>query len=410
MDLGSFYHQKILSNNDNGQKISQQAELTPNHPHPGQCECGIEHTGIRAEDSNRIVGGDFVTNHYAHPWIVSLLPKWTRIIKLVMAKYGPFARNLITPGGESLYSWLERELSGKYQDKNPEGGPDSRVGCGGSIISPNYIFTAAHCVINTFEIVFPNGMNIKPINEMIHWEYDEIEVTIGLHNTEFRRDNNYIHTLKDIKTHPSYNDDFRSEVLSGTRTRTDYDYAILTLSSSLTFTDKISPVCLPASTNNMYNGEIARAAGWGSTRRSLNETGHEINHLSRRLKELYYNVWSNEDCDNAIKDSSTPELICRYATCPICRCTSKLTTECNDECQRRCQQQYNCQRYTCQAQCQACIGYEECRSNHRIRSTHVCVYGNVTGHASGMVCSGDSGGPLTVMENGRFAERHTKKC
>ena len=103
MDLGSFYHQKILSNNDNGQKISQQAELTPNHPHPGQCECGIEHGGFRATDSNRIVDGDIVMNEYAHPWIVSLWINYKTFHQKILTKYGPYYRKIRNRDGTITY-------------------------------------------------------------------------------------------------------------------------------------------------------------------------------------------------------------------------------------------------------------------------------------------------------------------
>ena len=394
MDLGSFYHQKILFNNDGDQKISQQAELTPNHPHPGQCECGIEHNGIRATDSNRIVGGDFVTNEHSPPWIVSLLPDWTRFTKMLLDKYGPFYRQVRQRNGTivNLYPWFENEM---MRRRNP---PRSKVNCGGSIISANYIITAAHCVIMEYEAPTPDASGVIQIRHpsTVIFQPDEIKVTIGLHDAKFR-ENGYVHSLKDIKAHPSYTDVFFQDRYWS---RPDYDYAILTLSSSLTFTDKISPICLPEYTTNMYNGQIARAAGWGSIQNNISENGQEINDQSTRLKEVYYNVWSNDDCDNAIKNSSTPEKVCR-----------------EDVILRNCYEldRWNCgwENDTCMAGCRSAFaesGFGYCRELYKIRSTHVCVYGNVTGHSTGMVCSGDSGGPLTVMENGRFAERHTKKC
>ena len=36
-----------------------------------------------------------------------------------------------------------------------------------------------------------------------------------------------------------------------------------------------------------------------------------------------------------------------------------------------------------------------------ISSVHMCAYGNVTAD-TGMVCSGDSGGPMVVRENERL--------
>merc|ERR1712098_1021476 len=53
--------------------------------------------------------------------------------------------------------------------------------------------------------------------------------------------------------HPNYND----------RT-VDYDYAILTLCESVSFTTDISPACLPSSSSNNYDNRESVVSGWGT--------------------------------------------------------------------------------------------------------------------------------------------------
>ena len=215
---------------------------------------------------------------------------------------------------------------------NLRGVPFSNVHCGGTIISANYIITAAHCVI----IKFSHGGLLPEF--IFHLLPKEIQVTIGVHDQNIAIANkDYSHSIRGIKVHEMYTGLY---TVGGVEDRTNYDYAILTLSSSLTFTDKISLICLPDSSTKMFVDELVIATGWGSDDVPSESGG------TRQLKELNMKVWANEDCDKAMKMFGTDK--------------------------------------------------------QPIQSTHLCAFGNVTGQEKGMVCSGDLGGPLTVKENGRL--------
>ena len=61
--------------------------------------------------------------------------------------------------------------------------------------------------------------------------------------------------VSSILKHPDYN---------GTLP-VDYDFAILTLAKTITFSLTVAPICLPASVQADFAGEEATVTGWGST-------------------------------------------------------------------------------------------------------------------------------------------------
>ena len=114
----------------------------------------------------------------------------------------------------------------------------------------------------------------------------------------------------------------------------DNDYAILRLSQPVSFTDKVSPACLPDNWEKTYSGVSATATGWGTT-----DKDDEAN----TLQEADVTVISNAVCDNYYRKPITKNMICTLGT----------------------------------------------------------------GEGA---CKGDSGGPLTVRENGRHAVVCIKNC
>ena len=123
------------------------------------------------------------------------------------------------------------------------------------------MLTAAHCVVNI------NTGNVK--------DPGSIQVLVGAHDSTDsvvdRRD------ISTIRTHPQYSS-------------SQYDAAILFLSSILTFTNTIAPICLPASVLSLYTGEIATVTGWGLTGASSD--------TSSILQEVDVTVASNEECSD----------------------------------------------------------------------------------------------------------------
>ena len=115
--------------------------------------------------------------------------------------------------------------------------------CGASLITTNKVLTAAHCITDD------NGRIIK----------DKIQVRLG--TNVLNNGSGTVLNVKTISKHPLYNPD-----------TVDYDVAILTLKTPVTFSDNINVINLPKAcrskdclTGLVTPGTSVRAIGWGLT-------------------------------------------------------------------------------------------------------------------------------------------------
>ncbi|XP_063701821.1 trypsin 3A1-like [Culicoides brevitarsis] len=143
--------------------------------------------------------------------------------------------------------------------------------CGASLISENFLLTAAHCV---------DG--ISPV---------EIKAYFGGHNitkdyTEMRR-------IKKIHQHESFN------IFSF-----DNDIALLELAKGIKFGPKVQPACLPDGSVREFSGSEGIVAGWGRLA--------EKQQTSMSLQTVTVPVWSREECATAGYGSKriTENMIC----------------------------------------------------------------------------------------------------
>ena len=156
--------------------------------------------------------------------------------------------------------------------------------CGASLITTNKVLTAAHCIADD------NGRIIK----------DKIQVRLG--TNVLNNGSGTVISVKTISKHPLYNPD-----------TADYDVAILTLKTPVTFSDNINVINLPKAcqsidclTGLVTPGTSVRAIGWGLTSFEGD--------LPDDLLQVDMPLISNIDCQTTNTKEITDRMICADGT------------------------------------------------------------------------------------------------
>ncbi|XP_070509162.1 ovochymase-like [Chironomus tepperi] len=162
----------------------------------------------------------------------------------------------------NIYEFPHQALLG-YNKGNPK-----EWLCGGSLLSPQFVLTAAHCKFSE--------------------EYGIVKfVKLGVHNRKFNNNKTVTFEIDEIIIHPNY-DSFRQS----------NDIALIKLDKVVKFSEYVYPICLPTKQLEVEKGIVT---GFG-------RTGDQ--QLSDYLMKATVEEFSNSDCEYVFENYNGSIMLC----------------------------------------------------------------------------------------------------
>ncbi|XP_049634302.1 suppressor of tumorigenicity 14 protein [Suncus etruscus] len=150
--------------------------------------------------------------------------------------------------------------------------------CGASLISPDWMVSAAHCYTDE------SGFSYSDPKKWTAF--------LGLHDQSKRNAAGVQKLgLKRIIRHPSFND-----------YTFDYDIALLELEKSAEYSSTVRPICLPDTTHSFPTGKAIWVTGWGHTK--------EGGSPAVILQKGEIRVINQTTCEKLLPQQITPRMMC----------------------------------------------------------------------------------------------------
>ncbi|XP_044160558.1 uncharacterized protein LOC122945559 [Bufo gargarizans] len=186
-----------------------------------------------------------------------------------------------TAPGSAQLSSLQRVVGG--QDAAPREWPwqaallyENASVCGGSLISQDWVVTAAHCVVGK--------------------THRKLQVLLGVLNLMDTGSTRLSVAVKKVIINPIYN----GGITSG-------DLALLQLEMPVNFNDNIQPITLPSQDQEFQNGMMCWLTGWGYTAENVPQTAPHT------LQKVELPLINSTNCDKmfqvAFNASHAPDLV-----------------------------------------------------------------------------------------------------